>query len=632
MCGIIGIVGRQYSREQLEAVLPLLHHRGPDDQGIYAAAPVYLGHTRLAIQDVSAKAHQPMHSQDGRYTLIYNGEIYNHTELRQGLQQRGVCFRSESDTETLLHACIHHGTDVLPLLNGIFAFSFYDHVQQRLWIARDASGVKPLYYYQGKDCNLFASELKVLLPLLPEKTLSASALYQALMLQWPLGGATGFQEVQALPAGHWAQIDTDRPGSWQLKKWYQVSFNGNYREQPEARWIDELDQALQAAVKRQLLSNRPIGYFLSGGLDSSLLVAIAQRLQPGKSLPAFTLDTGKAFTQEGFADDLAFARQAAAHLNLPLSVIPVAPDIMQGWDHMIWHLDQPQADIAPMLVYKLAQAAAAADCPVMIGGTGGDDLFSGYRRHQALAYEGYLQHMPAFLRSGIRSMAQLLPDNGTGRRLRKLMQDTDRSPEERMAGYFYWTQQEQALTLFTPAYRQEIDPDGIRKYFHQLLTEIPQEQNALNRMLYLEQRTFLPDHNLNYTDKMGMAASVEIRVPFLDMELLSLSAELPPGLKLKGTTTKYILKKVAERYLPHEVIYRRKTGLGAPVRSWIQQDRSFQQMVRERLTDPSFTRRQLFDIAAIEQLIQATQNRQQDGSYTLLALLAIESWLRQFAG
>jgi asparagine synthase (glutamine-hydrolysing) len=630
MCGIIGIIDPQSNEEQLRAVMPLLRHRGPDGEGFYADPPLYLGHLRLAIQDVSDKAQQPMHSADGRYTLVYNGELYNHPELRRQLEHKGQVFRSASDTETLLYACVHYGVAAaLPLLNGIFAFAFYDHALKRLWLARDAFGVKPLYYHKSTTRCLFASELKALLPLLPERTLAMSTFYQTLLLQWPLGTATGFKEVQSLAPGHWAEIDLSQPGAWQPKKWYQYPFTGQYKRQSEAAWVKELDTALNKAVKRQLLSDRPIGYFLSGGLDSSLLLAIAQRLQPGKPLPAFTLDTGNAFRKEGFGDDLAYARQAAAHLRMPLMVTRVAPDVMAGWDDMIWHLDQPQADIAPMLVYALSKAAAAADCPVMIGGVGGDDLFSGYRRHQAMRYEGLIRASPLFLLRGFRRLAQLLPENSTGRRLRKLTRAIDKTPQQRMLDYFYWTSPEQASALLQD--HQAADPAGIARHFEKLLAEIPAEQGALNRMLYLDMHTFLPDHNLNYTDKMGMAAGVEIRVPFLDRELATLSAAMPPGLKMKGTTTKYLLRKVAESYLPREVIYRSKTGLGAPVRSWIQEDAGFRQMLRERLTDPSFTRRQLFDSTAIEDLIKATESRKTDGSFTLLALLSIESWLRQFA-
>ncbi|HTN17100.1 MAG TPA: asparagine synthase (glutamine-hydrolyzing), partial [Chitinophagaceae bacterium] len=346
MCGIAGkiVLNNATGVPDEKAVLRELAHRGPDDQGIFRDENVFLAHTRLAIQDPGTTAAQPMLSEDKRYVLIFNGEIYNHLELREKLPPRQ--FKSLSDTETLLYAYIHMGAAVLPLLNGIFAFAMYDRELQELFLARDAFGIKPCYYYQKEGAFSFASELKCLLTLdAIERELNPDALFQALLLQWPI--ATGLQQVNKLAPGHCMTVRVTEPCSARVQKWHREPFNGQYESATEKEWIDRLDTALTHAVQRQLLSDKPLAFFLSGGLDSSLLSAIARKLEPGKKIQAYTIDAGAAFREEGFSADLNYARQVAEQLNIQLTVIGSHPDFLDRLDTMIWHLDEAQADIAP---------------------------------------------------------------------------------------------------------------------------------------------------------------------------------------------------------------------------------------------------------------------------------------------
>jgi len=631
MCGIAGKISTMANEAEMHHALNLLHQRGPDGQGVFSSMPLVLGHTRLAIQDLSEQAAQPMLSDDKRYVIVYNGEIYNHVEIRKKLSQLGVVFKSNSDTETLLYGYIHFGENILKQLNGIFSFAIFDSQKKELFAARDSFGVKPFYYYKDEQHFIFSSEIKAITTLAKkELSQNINAQFQTLMLQWPIDENTGYKEIKKLLPGHSITINIDQIDQCNITKWHQENLVGNYELQTENYWINNLDAILTAAVKRQLLSDVPIAYFLSGGLDSSLLIAIAKKIAPEKTITAFCLDAGKQFEEEGFSADVDYAKKVAEHLLLDIEIIYAQSDFLKEFDQMIFHLEEPQGDIAALFVYQISQAARQKGFKVLISGTGADDVFSGYRRHQAISKENIISKTPRFVRQGIKKTVEILPTNHQTRRIKKLVEQIDVSTYQRMYSYFFWADKKDVLNLFSEGFRKQIDPIQIEGYFEKYLVEIAGEKNLLNQILHLEMSSFLPCHNLNYNDKMGMAASVEIRVPYLDMELTKFAASIPPQLKLKGMTTKYLLKKVAEKYLPKEVIYRSKTGFGAPIRSWMQNDTVFQQQVWKRISNLTTISNNFFDSKEIHQMFKETIEQKKDHSYTLLALMAIESWIRQF--
>lgn len=632
MCGIAGIINTRPNKEQIRHALASMADRGPDSNGYYQEENICLLHTRLAIQDISAQGHQPMWSEDANYAIVYNGEIYNHLALRSELAAVGIICQSQSDTETLLKAYLHWDTAALNKLNGIFAFVIYDKSKRKIFAARDAFGVKPLYYYQHEDTLAFASNIKTIQCLCKVKSSpDMQTLFETLALQWPLGTHTGWDNLFKLLPGHAFEYHLDQTNTLQPFKWTSETMKGKYTVASEAAWITLIDQALNKAVERQLLSDKPIGYFLSGGLDSSLLLAIAQKIDPSKTTQAFTIDPGTSFQKEGFSNDLYYAQLVAEHLKIPLAIINASTSFLDRFDAVMAHLEEPQADIASLFVQQIAHAAKAQSYDVLIGGVGADDLFSGYRRHQALAYEPLVQHIPLALRKGLKAIGHLLPNQQNTRRIKKFLNNIDKSSKEKMFAYFFWEDKNVIKELFQENYSAQINFNGIEQYFETLLSAIPKENSPLNQLLHLEMNSFLVNHNLNYTDKMGMAESVEIRVPYLDKDLVKLIATMPPELKMKGHTTKYILRKVAEKYLPKEVIYRSKTGFGAPIRTWMQEDKDFQNKVKERLFNEQFLARGIFNKQTIQALFANTISKQKDHSYTLLALLAIESWLRQNA-
>src|SRR5690242_2157297 len=377
MCGIVGIIG-QNANSLLPEMMSCLSHRGPDDAGSYFDNFLAIGHQRLSILDLSYRAHQPLISSDRNLVIVFNGEIYNHLEIRRELIAKGVVFNSTCDTETLVNGYQVWKEEVLNKLNGIFAFAIYDINKKEIFIARDQFGVKPLYYYHKNNTFLFASEIKSFLSVPSfDKTIDAKGLVNYLNYLWSPGETTGFKFTKKLLPGHYLKFNVK-----EIKvnpvKYYDIPFKGKYSDSSEEELINQLETKLLAAVDRQLLSDVPVGFFLSGGLDSSLLIAMVKSLYPDRKIQTFTMDTGILAKKEGFADDLSYAKRVADYLNVDLEIVNADIDIVKDFDKMIWHLDEPQADIAPLNLLNICKKAKEMGYKVMIGGAGGDDLFSGY--------------------------------------------------------------------------------------------------------------------------------------------------------------------------------------------------------------------------------------------------------------
>lgn len=629
MCGIIGLVGHSNTDSFLKSVTRI-SHRGPDDEGVFRGENVYLGHRRLSILDLSESGHQPMHSSDGLWTIIFNGEIYNHQEIRKELDKKYI-FKSSGDTETLLYAFIEYGIEVVKRLNGIFSFAIFDHIRGELHIVRDQFGIKPLYYYLKDDQLIFGSEIKSFLAIDDfDRTVDINCILNYITFLWSPGEATPFLNVKKLLPGHYIKVNTREVRDLSIHKYYEIPFNGRYLDIPESEIIDGLERHLIRAVERQLLADVPVAFFLSGGLDSSAIVAIAKKLRPLERLRCYTIrNIGANLSDEGFADDLAYARKLSKILDLDLVEVDVDVDIISHFDNMVYHLDEPQADAAPLNVWRICEKAKQDGYKVLLGGTAGDDLFTGYRRHQALNLENKIQRVPLIIRRVVKRLTMFLGNvHPTQRRLRKLGQNFDKSSLERLYGYFEWLDIKLVKKLFNKANHDKLENYQPLNYFRDLLLNIPEEKSEVNKFLYWELKTFLVDHNLNYTDKMSMASGIEVRVPFLDLDLVEYTTKIPPGMKLKGNVVKYILKKTMEKYLPYEIIYRPKTGFGAPVRQWVMNDLSSK--IEDYLGEESVKKRGIFDPNAISQLISDNLTQKVDASYSILALMAIESWFRQF--
>jgi asparagine synthase (glutamine-hydrolysing) len=633
MCGIAGIINKidTISEELMNLIQESIAHRGPDSQSRYVENHVGLIHNRLAILDLSVNGNQPMLDKSGNYVLVFNGEIYNHLEIRKDLLSKGYTFRGFSDTETLLYGYIEYGKEILNKLNGIFAFCIYDKQNQKLFLARDQMGVKPLYYYLKDDVFLFGSELKSIVCFEKvDKEIDNRALMNYITFLWSPGEMTPFKHINKLLPGHYLTVNTSTLKS-EIKQFYDIPFNGNRMEVKNEQALTFLtEQKLFDAVERQMMSDVPVGFFVSGGIDSTLIAAITQQIFPSQKINAFTIDSGEnAMKKEGFSDDLFYAKLISKKLDFKLNIIEAKLDILTDFDKMIWHLDEPQADVAPLNVYHIAKGARENGIKVLLGGAGGDDLFSGYRRHQVLNLEKWINLIP----NSLVNLFKIYADNiethrPLNRRLKKLSADIDKTPLDRMSGYFSWLPQQTVKNLFSNDSLAQISEYNPLENLSDLIKNIPNEKSLLNQMLYLEMKSFLVDHNMNYNDKMSMAVGVESRVPFLDMDLVNFSTQIPTEYKMHGTTTKYILKKVAEKYLPKELIYRPKAGFAGPVRQWITQDMN--ELIAERLSETKIKERGIFNPKEVTKLIKDNKQGKIDASFTIWSLLAIESWMTQF--
>jgi asparagine synthase (glutamine-hydrolysing) len=627
MCGFIAFSGA-FEMSDLQVSLRTIAHRGPDDSGVWAnaSAGVGLGHVRLSILDLSPLGHQPMESIDGQVVIAFNGEIFNFRELRADLENRGYAFRGHSDTEVLLQLYIAEGEAMLPRLNGMFAFAIWDARRQALFVARDDMGVKPLYYTQTPEGVLLASEMKALLPFPGvSRQINPVALRDHLTYLWAPAPQTMLAGVFKLPPGDALLVQGGRI----TRQWHWAD---NPALQPivvrsDAVAIAQVREAVRTAVQRQMVADVSVGAFLSGGLDSSAVVALARQAVPETRLQCFTIAMDAAGEQqEGIVSDLPYARAVAAHLDVDLHVVQASPAMADELVNMVWHLDEPQADPAALNTLFISRLAREKGIKVLLSGSGGDDIFTGYRRHYALQTERYWAGLPHGVRAGMAGLARHLP-TGTvlGRRVRKALSYADLDGDARIASYFQWLDNAWVDRLLTPDLRAASRrPEPLVAS----LAGLPDSVPRLNRMLYLECRHFLTDHNLNYTDKMSMAAGVEVRVPLLDPDLVRLAFSLPLNQKQRGRQGKWVLTEAMRGILPDQVLNRPKTGFGAPLRQWLRGP--LRALLNDTLSPSALRRRGLFDPVGVQQLIVDDAAGRVDGSYALLALLCVELWCQRF--
>lgn len=603
-------------------------HRGPDDRGQYydVNARVALGHVRLSILDLSPLGHQPMSDSPGTAIIVFNGEIYNFRELRAQLEIDGYAFRGHSDTEVLLALYRAHGEAMLAKLNGIFAFAIYDQTDQTLFLACDSMGVKPLYFCEERDRFVFASELKALVASgVVEASLNVSALFRYLGFLWSPGGATPFKSVFRLGPGEALRVKDGHI----ICRWCWASSvrQTESMELDPAQAIQQVQEGLRTAVHRQMVADVPVGAFLSGGLDSSAVVAMAREVSP--NIDCFTIDTGKT-EDAGVVNDLPYARQIAKHLGVKLHEVRVDPSrVAADLQQMVFQLDEPLADLAPLNVLYISQLARQHGVKVLLSGSGGDDLFTGYRRHRALMFERYWAWLPVSARKSLRHTSSRLDQSASwSRRITKAFAYADFPEKNRLTSYFLWGDAQRVLKLFAPEHRAALANEVITAPLDNYLDTLPSGLPPLQRMLALEQHFFLADHNLLYTDKMSMASGVEVRVPFLDNDLVRLANALPLHLKQHGAEGKWVLKKAMEPLLPHDVIYRPKTGFGVPLRRWLRHE--LKELVDDMLSSETLHRRGLFDPTAVAELVTEDRAGRVDAAYTILGLICIEIWCRRF--
>jgi asparagine synthase (glutamine-hydrolysing) len=649
MCGIAGLI-IENPETRIGAMLKTIEHRGRDDEGVWvsgsvdgegAGRRVCFGHRRLSIIDTSSAGHQPMLSADGRLVLILNGEIYNYRELRDELTGKGHVFRTQTDTEVLLAAWAEWGEGCLPRLNGMFAFALWDERERALFLVRDRVGIKPLYYAHlerksGQDvrapgCLAFASEVKAILASeLIKAEIDRDALHQFLTFLWVPDPNTLFADIKTVPPGHFVKW---RDNQLTVHEWWDISFDSIEEGRSDAWWQEQVLETLDRVTKLEMVADVPLGSFLSGGIDSSSIVAMMKRHSNGRRIGTYTIGIeAEDLRYDIIPDDVKWARRVNQELDTDYHEIMLRPDVAELLPQLVHQMDEPAIDMA--IPSYLVSRAARETLTVMLSGMGGDEVFAGYPRQLAMKLAGAFDPVPQMLRRPVmKALAHALPGGLPGRltaplrNAKKFARSAALDFENRYLGYGTYFTDEAKTRLYTEEMRRATrDLDAYsshRHYFERVKDAAP-----LNQLLYVDLKTFLPCLNLMTTDKTSMAANLEVRVPFLNQQMLDLTARMPPDLKLRGLKRKYILKRAAEQLLPREVVWRKKAGFGAPIRSWLRGP--LRPMVDELLSEATVKRRGLFRPEEVKRVIEANLSGREDYNLQVFQLLTLELWQRAF--
>lgn len=624
MCGISGVIGLA-DRAVITAMTDVQAHRGPDDSGIVVLEDhsVSLGHRRLSIIDLSSAGHQPMANADKTLWITFNGEIYNYQDIRKELMVKGYHFRSDSDTEVLLTAYEEWGARCLDRLNGMFAFAIYDCKKRRLFAARDRLGVKPFYYYNKNNLFVFASEIKALLAC-PQVQKRPD--YQSLCTpaRYQVPPYTGFENIFKLAPAHYLIYEN---GEKTIKQYWDLAVQEHFGKDDE-EVIEQLDELIRDAARLQMIADVPVGAFLSGGLDSSLVCAL-MRKHTDKDLHAFTIRFSEVDQKhERMPDDSFYAREVAQRLRLKYHEFEIKPDIEELLPKLIWHLDEPLSDPAAINTYLMSRAARDAGLVVLLNGMGADEIFGGYRKHLAcLQAERYQKHLPNAVRMTLERVFEAVPV-ATSTRGFKMLRWAKRFfsfaslPQlERYLASDLALSKKQYEKLMRCATYEETPYYLTQKRFFE-------EHNGsfLTKMCVNDTKLFLPEHNLTYTDKATMAAGVESRPPLTDHRIAEFMFTLASHYRIRGTEQKFILKKVAERYLQNDIVYRPKASFGSPLRSWIRG--ALAPMVADVLSESSMKTRALYDPGEVKRLVERDRKGLEDNSLVIWTILTTELWFR----
>jgi asparagine synthase (glutamine-hydrolysing) len=631
MCGILGTCGLATGAGQLAAMSDAIAHRGPDASGTWTSPDgrLRLGHRRLSIIDLSAAANQPF-VKDG-LVLVFCGEIYNYRELRAELGAAGTGFRTDSDTEVLLEAWRRWGPASLRRLRGMFAFALFDSRQGTLTLARDPFGIKPLFWTARDGGVAFASELKGLRPLLGDRPpIDHAAIVASLLYYWVPEDHCVYRGVEKLPAGSWLQVTPD--GRHRLERYYDPRAE---LAAPPARRVDveELRRVLEDSVAAHLVADVPISTFLSGGLDSSLLTVLAARHNP--DIDSYTISFRPEDRRlEAMPDDLAYARSLAGRHGIRLHEVEIAPDVADLLPRMVHTLDEPIGDAAAINAYLICRAARDAGVKVLLSGMGADELFGGYRKHYACLLAARYRRLPGGLRHRVVAPAvRRLPVAGRRRGYRaarwakRFVAFADLPEEAAFRRSYTHYDVGELHELLDPELWPLVDQlvDEHAAVYH----EGP-AGDQVNRMCYTDTRLFLPGLNLAYTDRASMAASTEVRVPYVDREVAAAAFAIPGSAKIVGRERKAVLKRAAEAWLPREIVYRPKGLFSAPLRAWIRRDLA--DMVEDLVAGGTLVTSGLVDKQLVRAMIDADRRGLADRSKEIWQLLTLEVWYRQQDG
>jgi asparagine synthase (glutamine-hydrolysing) len=634
MCGIAGFINFPNAGDLIRMAVREQAHRGPDSQQGWTEDNIAFAHLRLSIIDLDHRSDQPF-IKDG-LVMVFNGEIYNYQELRSRLLEAdpSVQFRTSSDTEVLLEWYRLKRADCLTDLIGMFSFAIYDQAAKTIFLARDHFGIKPLFYTFIGNQFAFASELKALVEV-PGfiKKINPVALVGAMNYLWVPGNESMFEGCFKLPPAHYMQLDTGVAYlSTVIREYWRPVTRVTYTD--EKKTIAALTECLEASVKRHMIADVPVSSFLSGGLDSSLISVMAART--GISLSTYTIGTSEQDKKiEKMPADEKYARQVADQFHFDHHEIIVNADIVHDLPRMVYMLDEPIGDPAALNTYLICKAARDRGVKVLLSGMGADEMFFGYRRQKATLLAAAYQRIPSLVRKPVAVIAGLLPVKAFGKGIRmvrwmkRFLSFAGLSPEEAyMQSYSYYNGSE-----LQQLFKQDVGPSyqAIRAQHRHFYSD-NDYQDPINKMCNTDIHLFMTGLNLTYTDRASMAASVEVRVPFIDKEVVEMALQISGKLKYKKRykkkQQKYILKKVAEQYLPDSIIYRPKASFGAPIRSWISHE--LRALTDELLSEEQIGKRGLFHYPFIKKMIDEDRQGVADHAYRIYQLITLELWMRAY--
>jgi asparagine synthase (glutamine-hydrolysing) len=623
MCGIAGFVGQagtanvEMSQRIIGQMCDAIEHRGPDDEGYYLRDEVALGMRRLAIIDITSGS-QPISNEAGTIWIVFNGEIYNHRELRQELIKHGHFFSTRSDTETIVHLYEEEGEQCVERLRGMFVFAIWDQHEHKLFVARDRVGKKPLHYTLIRQTLIFGSEIKALLqhPAV-KREVNPRAISDFLTFGYVPDPATAFQNIFRLPPGC---VLTLKNGCLRVRAYWDFNYQGHGPDIPvrkECDYVEELRALMAESVRIRLESEVPLGAFLSGGIDSTAVVALMAR-ELGRPVKTFSIG----FSDAHF-DELSYARVAARHLETEHHEFVVTPDVCKLVEEVLWHHDEPFADVSSIPTYVVSKMARE-HVSVVLTGDGGDELFAGYNRYLVNNRRRGFDYIPGIVRKGLLRLSRVLPQSAYGK---NFLRNMSLAASARYVDTLSYFSDDAKRSLWSAGM------DGILGNYNSAdaftkLFALPASTERLDHLLYLDSKTYLPGDILTKIDRMTMAHSVEARVPLLDHKLIEFVQTIPASLKMRGHETKSILKQAVTGQVPKEIIRRSKKGFSVPIRNWFNNE--LRDLLYDTLTGKRTRERGLLNPQAVQGVLDEHRRRRRDNAHQLWGLLTLELWHRAF--
>ena len=628
MCGLAGFINFSDSDFLVRQAHVCQAHRGPDHHGRWIQGNIALAHQRLSIIDLSERSNQPFRKNG--LVIIFNGEIYNYREVKEKiLQERNVEFTTSGDTEVVLEAFRCWGTQCFSHFIGMFSFAIYDERKKYLLLARDHFGIKPLYYVHVGNQFAFSSELKTLLKIPGiSTTINHFSLLASLNYLWTPGAESIIQGIEKIPPGHYLEFSTQGTLAPRIRQYWKIEVTVSNKTEEEI--TEDLRDVLNDSIKRHMVADVPISSFLSGGLDSSLISVLAAGRN--NKLSTYTIGTRAQDKMiEKMPDDEKYASQLARQFGFDHHTLVINPSIVTALPELVKRFDEPIGDPAAINTYLICKQARDQGVKVLLSGMGADEIFLGYRRQQAILMASRYQAIPKMVRKQVEYAADFIPvkvnNRGfkAGRWAKRFLSFASLPLENAYRrSYSYYDDNDFPRLLKEDCH---VEIEKLNEQHRQFFNAHPNADLA-NRMCYTDLNMFMVGLNLTYSDRASMAASVEVRVPFIDREVVKYAMTIPGKFKYKGGESKYILKKAAEKYLPKEIIYRPKASFGAPIRSWISND--LREMVDDLLSSERINKRGLFEHGYIKKMIDDDRKGIRDNAYQLYHLLTLELWFSEF--